>query len=400
MGRAGAMRRVAGVIVPFVVLCALLELGFTLLCVYGVIFPQRSMRVFEASERTILFDPVLGVRITPIPSRAARLTDGKVDHVERFEGNAQGFSDRRDFTVKRADGESLRLAVLGDSFSAMKALDILWPERVEDLAGAEAKNVRLLNFSIGGAGLANWWSVLHRVIVADGYELDGVVFAVFDAPEVGDLHRRFLMSDHAHGGVRVGLAPSWDPDTWPKTWADAAPIVTRRSRAILDHETFEQMLRGEYDPTRRRPWRPYLARTLLGDPLNDNDEAFAGGEPTSNDRLMPGPLRLAEELAQTCQREGWPVYVVRVPSREDAMNRTPPSGVLRDFARLFDAEIIDGVDAFREIPAEAIDRDYWLAHDGHWNQRGSDKFAEMMWDRIRAQLPEAPATTSPQTTSR
>jgi hypothetical protein len=399
MGRAGRARRALSYAVPLVLLFALLELGFTLLCVYGVIFPQRTVRVFEASEKTIVFDPVLGVHITPVPSRAARLTDGKVDHVERFVGNAQGFSDRRDFTVRRAGGEELRLAVLGDSFSAMKALDVLWPERVEDLATDQGRTVRLFNFSIGGTGLANWWSVLQRLIVREGYELDGVIFAVFDAPEVGDLHRLFLMSDHAHGGVRVGLAPSWDPETWPKTWTEAAPIVTRRSRAILDRDTFERMLRGEYDPSRRRPWRPYLTRTLLGYPLDDNAESFAGAEPTSNDHLTPGPLRLAEELAQTCKHKGWPVYVVRIPSREDAMNRTPPSGVVREFARLFDAELIDGVDAFREIPPEKIAQEYWLPRDGHWNQQGSDAFARMMWERIRKLLPEKPAPTPPRSTS-
>ncbi len=379
---------------------AVLEVGFTLLCVYGVIFPLRSVRVFEASEKTILFDPVLGVRVTNVPSRAARVTDGTIDLVERFVGNAQGLSDRRDFTIQRAPGEELRLAVLGDSFTAMKALDVLWPERTEDLAAEEGRTIRLMNFSIGGGGLANWWSILHRMIVADGYEIDGVVFAVFDEPGTGDLHRRFLMSDHSRGSVRIGLAPFWDPATWPTTWDEAAPIVRPRSRYILGHDQFEAMIAGDYDPGRRRPWQPYLARTLLGRPLYVNDAPYSGGEPTSNDHLTPGPLRLTQEISETCRRMGWPVYVVRVPSRADATNGAAPSGVVREFAERLDAPLIDGVDAFREHAPDGI-AELWFQRDGHWNQRGSDVFARMMWERLREIHPPEPAaeTTPPPMTS-
>ena len=398
MGGPIRARRVLSAVLPIVILYAVLEAGVTILSVYGVIFPVRVIRVFEASEKSILFDPVLGVRITHVPSRASRLTDGKLDLIERFEGNAQGLSDRRDFTMQRSDGDELRLAVLGDSFSAMKALDVLWPERVEDLAAADGRTVRLMNFSIGGGGLANWWSILHRMIAADGYVIDGVVFAVFDAPVVGDLHRSFLMSDHGHGGVRVGYAPSWDPATWPQTWEEAEPIVTPRSRLILSHKQFEDMVRGEYVPSARRAWKPYLTFTVLGRSPYDAEVSYSGPETTSNDYLAPGPKRLTDEIAALCEVHEWSVVVARVPSREDVLTRSPPSGVLQEFAKRLGVEIIDGVDAYRDTPTNRV-HELWIPRDGHWNQEGSDAFAQMMWDRLQVEYPRAQRSTELPSTS-
>jgi hypothetical protein len=84
-----------------------------------------------------------------------------------------------------------------------------------------------------------------------------------------------------------------------------------------------------------------------------------------------------------------------VASRGDALGQTRPSGVVSDFAEKLGAELIDGAEAFRGLTQEQL-AGLWFPTDGHWNQRGSDAFARMMWDRIRPrQAPSKDSETRP-----
>jgi hypothetical protein len=71
-----------------------------------------------------------------------------------------------------------RVAVFGDSFSAGQQSAVNWPDRAEDITRDTGTRVQFLNFSMDGAGLANWWSVLTKLVDRDNYDLDAVVFAV------------------------------------------------------------------------------------------------------------------------------------------------------------------------------------------------------------------------------
>ena len=151
-------------------------------------------------------------------------------------GNAQGFADRDDFTPKRGRPGVRRIAVFGDSFTAEEHLGQNWPDRAEDLARDRGEPVELLNFAVSGAGLANWWSVLTKLVAAEDYELDGVVFAVFG----GDLRRKFTVWDHRGGDHPFfGRAPHWDPSTYPRTLDEARPFLKPHPGHILSREAFE-----------------------------------------------------------------------------------------------------------------------------------------------------------------
>lgn len=373
-----------------------LEAGYSVLYRYGFLQPPRALVVYEESQDTILFDPVLGYRLTDVPARMARLTDDRVEYVGHIRGNAQGFSDRKDFSPQRLPGEDLRIAILGDSFSALKSLNPKWPERLEDLAADDGDAYRLMNFSVAGGGLGNWWSIMQRMIAAENYELDGVVFAVFDFPDSGDLHRRFFMSDHAHGGIHSGLSQTWSPETWPATWKEAQALLIRQRRYILNHDDFERTLRGEYRPDLPRPWKPYFIRQLLGRNEVRASVYNTGGLKTTQTRLIGGQLRLVEDLAAICRERGWPVLVVRIASREATARGTPPSPVIEHFAEALNADLLNGVDAFKGLSPQEI-RAMWYPHDGHWDQPGSDRFADYMLEVIRRWEPRdsAPATTPP-----
>src|SRR3972149_4582880 len=125
----------------------------------GVLGPPRVLYLYENLQETMHFDSIRGYRLERTPSRTARITNGIIEYIGQLQGNNMGFPDREDFTAKRLNLKGRRFAVFGDSFTE--------------------RPLELLNFSIDGGGLANWWSVLTRIVKAEGYEIDGVVFVVF-----------------------------------------------------------------------------------------------------------------------------------------------------------------------------------------------------------------------------
>ena len=66
-----------------------------------------------------------------------------------------------------------------------------------------------------------------------------------------------------------------------------------------------------------------------------------------------------------------PALVVRVPNQIELASW---SGEARRFANAIGAEFVDGGRAFEDLAEDEFDA-HWLPYDGHWNQRGSDRFA-------------------------
>ncbi|MGH9465709.1 MAG: hypothetical protein ACRD0X_08670, partial [Thermoanaerobaculia bacterium] len=368
--RTGRWRNLALAALSLVASYALVELLGTSLSAVGVL-PRwqdaSSFWIYERSDRTVHFDPILGYRLTPIPSRIARITRGEVEYLGVKRGNAQGFPDPNDFAPRRPPGTARRLAVFGDSFTAAQYIERSWPDAVEErLTG---RRVELLNLAIGGGGLANWWSILTRFLGPQRYELDGVVFAVYP----GDLRRGFSVSEHrGYARHMFGRVPSWDPATWPRTLAEARPYLEGKEDSyILSSELFERARLGEWRPPEPgvQPFVATGARRWLAEA-----RASLRRRRMSED---PARLRLREECADFLARRGLPALVVHVPSREGLLAGAPLPDETAAFARALGATLVDGSEAFRGLSGDEI-RAAWLPYDGHWAQAGSDRFAEFM----------------------
>lgn len=337
---------------------------------------DTSFWLFEDSGRTWRFDPVRGYRLTSTPSRFLRATDGRFEYVGLARGNAQGYADRDDFTPRRGGGGARRIAVFGDSFTTEEHLGQNWPDRAEDLARDRGEPVELLNFAVSGAGLANWWSVATRLVAADDYDLDGVVFAVFG----GDLRRKFTVWDHRDADHPLfGRAPSWDPSTYPRTFDEARPFLRPHPGFILSREAFERALQGRWPRDVPHRFRPFLLAHARRAFLPSSDEGQPEGE--GDDTADPARERLVADLARFLADRHLPALVVHIPDRSSLVDPSrAPSWPRREseaFARSLGASFLDGGDAFAGLRASEV-RALFLPHDGHWNQAGSDRFAEFL----------------------
>jgi len=354
---------------------------------YGFSWAGTSLWLFDESGKTVHFDPIRGYILTPQASRWARLTNGTVEFVAWIKGNSQGFPSHTDFAPARPDGSTRRIAVFGDSFSAGDYLDTNWPDRTQALAEAGGGKLQLLNFSLDGVGLANWWSILTRFVAAQNYELDGIVFVVFE----NDLQRKFWAGDHR--GYRRQMwrsCPSWDPQTYPATLQQAqeCPPAVRNAYVISDSE-FEEALNKKWPPSVPRPLRSAFAKQLheiLDRAWNSRREprkTFAGFDPQQ--------ARLIEDIHRYVSSRKLPALVVFLPIRERLVRSTWESDPYRveaeAFAKDIGASFADGSGAFAGMqPADV--RKCFFPYDGHWNQLGSDRFAKFMLDLIPRSFPD------------
>jgi hypothetical protein len=356
---------------------------FAMTAFYGFTWAGTSLYLFDKSGKTVHFDPIRGYLLTKEPSRWSRFNNGVPEYVGVLKGNSQGFPSQTDFGPARPDSSTRRIAVLGDSFSAADYIETNWPDRAQALAQSNGEKLQLLNFSLDGIGLANWWSILTRLIAPQKYELDGIVFVVFE----WDLERRFWVAENRGTWQTWRRCPSWDPQTYPATLEQTSSCANRLQHTyILTDREFDEALKRKWPASIPR-WelRPPLAMKILD--LSDWWLDFAR---TRNPEFSPEQKRLIEDIRQFISAWQLPALVVFLPERDRLINSAwegdPNRAETMAFAKMIGAVFADGSGAFANMSASEI-RKCFFRHDGHWNQSGSDRFAKFMLDLLPKSFP-------------
>jgi hypothetical protein len=296
-----------------------------------------------------------------------------LEYAGHARGNNQGFPDRDDFGPERSVLGRRRLAVFGDSFTAGQFLKIDWPDRVEDLTRQTSVPLELLSFAIDGGGLANWWSVLTRIVQAEKYQIDGVVFAVFS----GDLRRGFSITEYrGYTHPMFARVPSFNPRNFPPTPEQAEVYYEPWEATIVGEEEFDAFLAGRWRP---RPPVPFVAGLLWQNVLHP---AFRRTEMSLRGIVeIESEWRARiEDIRRVLEAMNVPALVVYIPTRERLIEQGASVEIdqdTRDFAKWIGAECVNGASAFDGRTPAQIRAD-WLPYDGHWGQGGSDRFAQFM----------------------
>jgi hypothetical protein len=355
----------------------------TIVSVYGWFnWWGNSILILEDTKRTVQFDPVLGYRVNSIPARSARITNGQIEYVGILRGNAQGFAGWQDTGPKRQEPFIRRIAVFGDSFTDGHFLGRSWPERAQDLTRERGQPVQFLNFAQTGAGLANWSSILTKVVKAKDYEIDGIIFSVWES----DLRRPFTMwtmpeSRGTCPRMLFGRSTGWDPNTYPTSLAEATPYLKDEDRYLLPSEEFEQTLQGKWPSSIPRNFQLVLAARVWHF-LQTRIGRGASPPPRSADE---GYDRLVDDIRRYVEAKHLPVLVVHLPTRENLLAGTGSSNNdfhdTKAFAKALGAQFLDGSDLFAGMNRREI-RANFLPYDGHWNQVGSDRFAELIVEHL------------------
>ena len=354
---------------------------------YGFSWAGTSLALWDEPGKTVRFDPIRGFILTKQPSRWGRITNGTFEYVASLKGNSQGFPSRTDFSPARPDDSTRRIAVFGNSFSAAEYLETNWPDRTQALAEASGEKVQLLNFSLGGVGLANWWSILTRLVAAQNYELDGIVFVV----SPNDLSRKFLVAENHGTSDTWRYCPSLDPQTYPTTLEQTRNCpYTWAKTYMISHSEFEQALHKRWPPSvPRSEVRPALANQVYDyfDRLLESSQKA----PEKAPGFGPEQRRLIEDIRLFISSRKLPALIVFLPPRDRLVRSTWESDPSRAdtiaFAQAIGARFVDGSRAFANMqPADV--RKCFFPYDPHWNQAGSDRFAKFILDLIPRAFPD------------
>ncbi len=399
------LRRVAWVLLVVVLTYVVAEAAVSV--PFALASAPRLFVVCEGEGDLIRFDPVTGLRLSERPWRMAQIQQGELEFLSTVRGNSLGFPDRDDFGPGRADPAVPRVAVLGDSFTAGLHLDVNWPDRVEDLLGAQ-RPVELLNFSLPGIGLQNWWRTVRDLLEADAWQVDAVVFAVWG----NDLFRRFHLGDAGSGDrLQLGRVVSWDTAQYPDDLREAQRWLRPSRMYRVSGADFDRALRGTWTPP--LTWRPRLAEAWLGGFSTAFSTAYSSGSPavsalapgrsvprdgalwTSGDLddtragMVRSMRQQIDDMATWIRSRGLRCLVVFIPPKPFLVPDTPPDRrpladyvrAVSGFSQQLGARYVDGGLAFSEIPPDRR-ADFFPAFDLHWNQRGSDRFAQFMRPRV------------------
>ena len=101
--------------------------------------------------------------------------------------------------------------------------------------------------------------------------------------------------------------------------------------------------------------------------------------------------QIVRQVEQALQDKQVPALVVHIPYREVLLTRAGLGSETtawyleavgefwetQAFARLIQADYVDGSEAFEDCSVEEI-RACWLPLDGHWNQAGAERFAKFV----------------------
>ena len=363
------------VLVSTIVVYALLEVAFYFALCFGLAVPAHPYFNFVTFSNPKFFvnDPVIGWRFNPgQPNSSIRVSYGEVQYSALdVVGNAAGFHSRLEYTPKR--GRPYRVAVYGDSYTAMQYQNRPWPDRLHDVL-AEA-GVEVYGFGFDGGGLTNWHLHYFHELVPR-YEFDMVVFAVC----CDDLRRGFTIWETRPDGGYLAR--------FPKPPADAADyaanylpklgkLVPMTDRSVI------QKLRTHFsrNDLMLLPFDLYLLRTA-----QIAIRQFRTPEtrvPASALRAAPsGPLdNRLEEMASDLRRRGKAAVLLLLPWHTGL--DLPQSAELAEVAKRSCLHFVDGFDLFKDDPAARQAYPYRPTWDAHWLEPASDRFAELLGPKIQ-----------------
>lgn len=356
---------------------------------YDLWFSRTPFVICERTETNpCTFDPASGYRFGQGRRRFAMLVPpNTVEFSSSFSVNTAGFRDNAELTPQRRGGGP-RLAVFGDSFTSALHLSRNWPERAEQFAAEQGRELDLVNLSLDGAGLANWRNIVCELLDHDEMQLDGVAFALY--PD--DLWRMLVVQDTLDSDrVRLWYASGWQPERLPRDRSDIQTKMGRWPLFVVSSHDYDNHLARRQRPFRLLVWEMAtvygsLTQVLLNRLRVEEDLDARRG--------------LIDDIAKVLQRRGWPAYVFVIPDRprpdQTSFSRAEDYYDPRrirdcvDFAWKLRTRPIDGAAMFEGVPEEEV-RQSWQKVDPHWNERGSDRFGEFVAQRLLDEFAARPA---------
>jgi len=339
----------------------------------GWFVPNVDGAYFDAPPA--IFDEDRGFRWLNNAVRTARIMNGQIVYgPTRFPVDSRGYIWRSKFSDRRP-----RFAVLGDSFADAIFVERNWLEQA-----AARRRAEFVSFAIDGGGILNWRSVFFDEVLRDRRAFDGLIVAAYG----NDLYRGFFAATsdrnflYGHHYASPEAAKRKQDDLSGCPIALVVPRLYMRWVIALTNKKYLFGLNTAF-------LIYHYGAALLMEQMQR-----AGGACAITDYNFKTPqFDVLGEIVEAAVKRGMMVTIATVPARGELVdylrNGTLPHDAreMDSFAKSHGINLFDGFAAFSSAmpkgmdPAAFVDN-MWLQFDGHWNQRGSDLFANAIGDYL------------------
>lgn len=342
---------------------------------------------FLISHPFSTYNEVRGYHYTN-PVRFVSIINRHVEFDETFKPNAQGYSSNRDYTYKKSDSSVYRIMVLGDSFSDACFLDQSWADALDKHLKAQGRKMEVYSFSYSGNGIVNWENIFRKEILPN-YEFDCLVIANF----VDDMSRKFnvqILGEKYMVG-NFDTIPA-DKNDFEQHYASRMLNLTNTpfyKHEILDEtkvdKRIKQITAGSSLVSVEHKWKkpePYILYTLINEVIAPILE-MRHSQPAVTWQHVQNKygqnIHKLQWISDTCHQMKIRVILCSIPLKTGALAYTegmnyPHQQECKLFSEKMKMEYFDGYEIFKNIPKNER-KNYWFVHDGHWNSKGSDLFA-------------------------
>lgn len=381
---------------------------FTGKSVYGQKESDSSRDHSFTDNTHVTFHPHFGYLYRKEKFRFLRIYNNEVVFDSIISPNAQGLLSHQDFTHKKEKGV-FRIMVLGDSYSAGSYLSHPWATTAEKALNKSERKYEIYNFAVDGAGTANWHDIFFEEILPH-YEFDALVLATAgwsfqssyffehgkedgnymlfsdDKPkDENDFLNNFLprmkkscalaTEEEINSYVQKTSLFEWNPK----------PLQLLMSAFLMEKfENYSARIKGRLIKSSAPVTREvaFSQETNLPSASTNFREYFTGLYPKRGENVL--------KILDYAKAKHIPLLITPTPERETWKTgrlrkiEMGPQTLLKDLAKEVGADYFDGYQAIEGQDIDSLASKYWLKYDGHWNQAGSDLYAEKIAKHIQS----------------
>lgn len=340
------------------------------------------IKAFGFNKRSTQFDPIRGYSWLGDSIRGFKTSMGEVVYDNQFYPNNKGWIMDQDYTYKKKDSTKKRWMILGDSFVAGIMLETNFPNRAQQILNDSLGEgeVEIYSFGVDGGGIMNWYNVFFKEIIPN-YDFDGIIVA----PYADNLYRDFIVMVIDTNGL-IGRMDSVD-------WSKNDSINVDDFKALKPYSCVYSDL--EIDRFLNQPFKVFdwpltkqIKRLVKNFGRKDKSKSLGLIKTIEelNQKMGAKKFTQLDSIISWCQSNQKELILASIPSTWELKGellgmKSPHRNEMNILAKEYQLDYFDGYTVFNKLNEKEVDA-HWLNYDGHWNQKGSDKYAKQFTDYL------------------
>lgn len=339
-------------------------------------------------------DLIRGYRWENDSIRIVKSVNSTVVYDRVFLPNNKGYVSDKNYSFKKRP-DTFRFLVLGDSYTASEYLQTPWTDQIERIINEKDSifSFEFYSFALDGIGLSNWHSIFFNEM-APNYEFDALILAIYGDDLYRDFYMMFADDTNVYGSYFKSRPENIEDfeKNYKKNMYSVGKIMNdntiNKNLKLNNFSTEDNIIKNnlyllikthsilqsiEYNLNRKR----YLEGFYKQSNKDKNNLSID----LVKSKLGVANFKMLEEIFGYCNENKKTVIIANVPHIEIVKQNNYKnckstyqleSEVISDY---YHALYFDSYPLFQKLPYDSL-QSFYLKHDAHWNQKGSDFFSQ------------------------